>query len=358
MELFLEAVDVWLFRDGRPFDAGADHRAISMFPPYPSVVQGAIRSYHLVVRGVDWRSPQAIAEAVGTADNFGSLRMRGPFVARNEGDTVGRYFPLPADAVPDGESKLYRPLHPRPLGETPRVRVSAPPDLAALLWPPTGVDSGRDQPDQWLHEDELLKYLRGEPAAATAGHTLFAREHRTGVSLDSATRTAGEGLLYHVEFIRPQPGVGLWVEVNGYEGWPAEGLVSLGGEGRSARFRRLRTPLGWPAPPDPLPQRFKVYFATPAYFGGGWRPRGSWASFFTGAGTVTLQAVALRGYETVGGFDLAGNRPKPARRYVPAGSVYYFTVDGQMRLNPNLLNGAITELWPEVGFGQVIIGEW
>ncbi|HXG18262.1 MAG TPA: type III-B CRISPR module-associated Cmr3 family protein, partial [Methylomirabilota bacterium] len=44
MYLFLEAIDVWLFRDGRPFDARSDHRAESLFPPYPSVMQGAIRS--------------------------------------------------------------------------------------------------------------------------------------------------------------------------------------------------------------------------------------------------------------------------------------------------------------------------
>ncbi len=358
MELFLEAVDVWLFRDGRPFDAGSDHRAASMFPPYPSVVQGAIRSYHLVVKGVNRRDPRAIAEAVGTADNFGSLRLRGPFVARKEDKSIVRYFPLPADAVLDRNSGLYRPLEPRLLREMPRVRVSAPPDLPALLWLPADVVPARDQPDRWLREDELLKYLRGEPASATDGHTLFAREYRTGVGLDSTTRTAEEGLLYHVEFIRPQPGVGLWVEVNGYDGWPAEGLVFLGGEGRSARFTRLETLLGWPSPPDPLPPRFKVYFAAPTYFNGGWQPQGGWGRFFTGPGTVTLHAVALRGYESVGGFDLAGGRPKPARRYVPAGSVYYFTAEGQMRLNPALVNGAITELWPEVGFGQVIISAW
>ena len=53
MQLFLEAVDVWLFRDGRPFDAGQDHSAVSRFPPYPTVIQGAIRSHHLVQTGVN-----------------------------------------------------------------------------------------------------------------------------------------------------------------------------------------------------------------------------------------------------------------------------------------------------------------
>jgi CRISPR-associated protein Cmr3 len=65
MQLFLEALDVWLFRDGRPFDAGSDHRARSLFPPYPTVIQGVIRSHQVVVTGADPRDPAAIRAAVG-----------------------------------------------------------------------------------------------------------------------------------------------------------------------------------------------------------------------------------------------------------------------------------------------------
>jgi len=54
--LFFEAVDVWLFRDGRPFTAGSDHVAHSVFPPYPSVMQGAIRSNQLVLLNVDLKA--------------------------------------------------------------------------------------------------------------------------------------------------------------------------------------------------------------------------------------------------------------------------------------------------------------
>src|SRR5690606_5208459 len=82
MELFLEPVDVWLFRDGRPFDALSDHRAESIFPPYPTVMQGAIRSHHLVVKGVDLSDRAAIEAAVGTATDFKGLRLRGPFIAK------------------------------------------------------------------------------------------------------------------------------------------------------------------------------------------------------------------------------------------------------------------------------------
>jgi len=355
MELFLEPVDVWLFRDGKPFDALSDHRARSLFPPYPTVMQGVIRSHHLVVKGVDLRNPAAIAEAVGTAEDFGNLRLRGPFIARKEGDHITRYFPVPADVVLDRQAGGYRPLRPRLRKEAPHVLTSAPDDLPMLLWPPEGYEPSKQRAGQWLAEEDLLKCLRGELVTAVPGETLFTRENRFGIGRDDATRTTLEGALYEVEFIRPYPGVGLWVQVEGYDGWPEAGLMRIGGEGRGAYFTRIEPALGWPQTPDPLPARFKVYFASPTYFEGSWKPK-AWGRFFDG--NVTLQAVALNRYESIGGFDWAGGEQKPARRYVPAGSVYYFTADGSVRLRTDLINGAITDRWPEIGFGQVIITEW
>lgn len=112
MHLFLEAIDVWLFRDGRPFDARSDHRAASLFPPYPTVMQGVIRSHHLVVKNVDLHDSQQIVAMVGTADNYNTLCLRGPFIAKRELGKIVRYLPIPAHAVL-GE-KGYVTLTPAP----------------------------------------------------------------------------------------------------------------------------------------------------------------------------------------------------------------------------------------------------
>jgi len=356
MELFLEPVDVWLFRDGKPFDAFSDHRARSLFPPYPTVMQGAIRSHHLVVKGIDLRDQGAIEKTVGTAESFGSLRLRGPFIGRKLDDKIVRYFPVPADVVPDKQAEVYRLLKPRPRQEASYILSNAPSDLPLLLWPPEGYEPSEQELGQWMTEEDLLKCLRGETARAVNSEALFARESCFGIGRDDATRTTLEGALYEVEFIRPCPGVGLWIQVEGYNGWPDDGLMRIGGEGRGAHFYQLVEPLAWPLPPDPLPTRFKVYFASPTYFEDGWRPRDGWEKFFTAP--VILQAIALNRYESIGGFDWATGGQKPARHYVPAGSVYYFTHNGSARIKPNLVNGAITDFWPEIGFGQVIIAEW
>jgi CRISPR-associated protein Cmr3 len=266
MELFLEPVDVWLFRDGKPFDALSDHRARSLFPPYPTVMQGVIRSHHLVVKGVDLRDPEAIAKAVGTAEVFGNLRLRGPFIARKEGAHITRYFPVPADVVLDRQAGGYRPLRPRPRKEAPHVLTSAPDDLPMLLWPPEGYEPSKQVAGQWLAEEDLLKCLRGELVTAVPGETLFTRENRFGIGRDDATRTTLEGALYEVEFIRPCPGVGLWVQVEGYDGWPEAGLMRIGGEGRGAYFSKIESGLGLAADTRSLAGPFQSLLCQPHLF--------------------------------------------------------------------------------------------
>ncbi len=360
MQLFLEAVDVWLFRDGKPFDAKSDHRARSLFPPYPSVMQGVIRSHHLVVKGVDLRDKQAIEATVGTTDEVGDLRLCGPFIAQRDektGQITTRYFPVPANVAP--RNGKYQALQLKKQGEGVMVSASAE-LLPYLLWPPEGSEPTKEDFGAWMTEAELIRCLNGEPAEAVKADTLFARENRFGIGLNDR-RTTEEGALYEVEFIRPCKHVGLWVQVTGYDEWPTPGVLRIGGEGRGARFTKVEvaSSLKWPSIGDTLPPRFKVYFASPAYFTDGWRPaekdgkkNSRWEAFFDGA--ATLQAVALNRYESIGGFDWVTNGQKPARRYVPAGSVYYFSHDGSAKLNQD----TITDAGAEIGFGQIIITEW
>lgn len=375
MQLFLEALDVWLFRDGRPFDARSDHRAVSLFPPYPTVIQGAIRSHHLVVKGVDLRDPGQIASTVGTSDNYGPLRLRGPFLAKREHGKVVRYLPVPAHVTPapDGPGALLPQEPPK------TVRISAPTPM--LLWPQSEPQKG--EIGRWVREDALLTFLRAQPQPLQTepDSQFFTYESRMGIARNDASRTTEEGALYEVEFIRLLPDVGLLVEVEGYEGWPPFGVMRIGGEGRAARFEQVRDQpipspsMGegkgggerkdaqlssagvspWPPPPERLPPRFLVYFATPAYFANGWLPK-RWEKFFESE--VRLQAAALNRFQSLGGFDWATNNHKPARRYVPAGAVYFFASDGRARLRPNLVQNAITDFGAEIGFGQILIGEW
>lgn len=354
MYLFLAPIDVWLFRDGRPFTAGEDHRARSLFPPYPSVVQGAIRSHHLVVKGIDLRDQKAIERTVGTATDYRGLRMRGPFVARREHNgQITRFFPVPADATARDDDNKPRRRWAKPASKPAAAEgllTSAPTShLLGLEDEPAKADG-----EGWLDEARLLRYLRGEEVQVTPAHDLYQRESRLGIGLEDERRVAQERALYEVEFIRPTPGVGLYLEVAGYADWPPCGILRIGGEGHGARFEQVQK-LDWPAIPDPLPECFKVCFVTPTYFREGWAPV-NWERFFEG--TVEMVAAAVGRYECLGGYDWAQQEHKPARRYVPAGSVYYFQCRGQARLKKDLLQQAITDEGVEIGFGQVLIVAW
>ncbi|MER3417517.1 MAG: hypothetical protein C4297_15140, partial [Gemmataceae bacterium] len=84
-DLILEQHDVWLFRDGRPFTAGEDIRARSLFLPTPFTVQGAIRARVLFSSSVspaDYAGPnpspkaQDLRRRIGVpGQDYGQLRL-------------------------------------------------------------------------------------------------------------------------------------------------------------------------------------------------------------------------------------------------------------------------------------------
>ncbi|GAB4483278.1 MAG: type III-B CRISPR module-associated protein Cmr3 [Anaerolineales bacterium] len=352
MQLFLGPMDVWLFRDGRPFTATSDHRAVSLFPPYPSVVQGVIRSHQLIVEAVDLHNSAAIAAAVGTSEDFKNLRLRGPFLAKWEDGKLIRYYPVPADMVAQGEKFVALQLR-KP--ENADLITSAPTEQ--LLY--SAVEPTKKLPGQWLTEQNLRLALQNKAVKAIEHHELFVRESRYGIARQDDTRTTREQAFYEVEFICPCPNVGLYLEVSGYTGWKKTGVLRMGGEGRGATYEVIETT---PLPllehefrAGELPSKFKVYFATPTFFNQGWLPD-DWGKFFSGK--VKLIAAALNRYESLGGFDWAKNTHKPARRFVPAASVYYFEAKGKVTLTDEVLEtNAISDEGAQIGLGQIFIQE-
>lgn len=111
MELLIKPIDVWLFRDGRPFAAGEEHEANTVFPPTPFTLQGTIRMKVLVDKGVDlteFSRKKRLDPEVGFGDNFGALKLCGPMVARKGQDGKWeRLIPMPADLVVFGNKFVY-----------------------------------------------------------------------------------------------------------------------------------------------------------------------------------------------------------------------------------------------------------
>jgi len=350
--LFLQAVDVWMFRDGKPFDVGGGYRAESIFPPFPSTIQGAIRSHELVLAGVDVKDQAAIEEHVGTDTDMYGRKIKGTFVAEYKEGQLTAYLPVPANAAAE-EGKGWKCL--KPIPPLPGIQTSS--SLPQVLWP--NLDPGKHHGfGDWLSLDEWKNFWGGQSVIGKTSRDLFMREARFGIEINYDRRTVEESQLYETEFIRPQTYTGLLVETEGFTHakWKS-GFLRLGGEGHGATYESV-TDFKWPATPNPLPKQFALCFITPTYFAGGWQPtNGDWSKFFDGP--VKLLSAAFGHYQSLGGFDWAKFRRnpqgaqahKPARRYLPAGAMYFFENQGATALRAN----TITDDGADFGFGRVLI---
>jgi CRISPR-associated protein Cmr3 len=369
MQIAIRPMDVWLFRDGKPFRAGEDHAAETLFPPSPFTLQGAIRTKVLADKGVNLAEFAKIGERnpdpdVGYGENFGKLRLRGPLLMRCKDGKWERLIPIPADVVKVGNRhELLRPNLDLPF------TTNLPNKSLRLLWARTGERISEAK--GWLPESEWERYLQGQaPEQVVTSGKLFTFEPRFGIAIDSDKGTTEEAMLYQARLVRLTKETALWAEVDGVS-LNERGFLRFGGEGRAAVYQMLSQQESL----RPLSQfnfasnsnRFKVVLVTPAWFSGGWQPKdGDWSKVF--GASVRLMGAAIPRPLLLGGFDVAKGVPKPMRAFVPAGAVYFFkaeksvsfaddfafteTPDEVSRQNDN------ANAWAQIGLGAVLIGVW
>ena len=111
-------------------------------------------------------------------------------------------------------------------------------------------------------------------------------------------------------------------------------------------------------------RRFFVYLLMPAIFQGGWR-KTEWPSEFHGA---TLVGAAVRKAMFISGWErdkASGGVPRPGKRVVPQGSVYFFEA-GQDWDNSAFetmyqqynFNTSLSDEYAAAGFGTCLLGAW
>ena len=403
--LFADPADVLIVRDGRPFSAGDDHLATGPFPPPPSAVYGALRSAYLAHAGADFRAPDfglsgPAARALGTQTETGALALTGLALGRRRGDgPVDRLWPVPlhvvqekacgaGPAVGDGRDPCAPPA-PASLArlaptDLPAGAADLPDGLRPLLPGPHPAGTFLERAAGYLTDAGLAAVLDGglpDPAHLVSAEALYLREPRTQVSLRGRataddggalafTGTAQEGQLFTVDFVRMLSGAGLVLAVEGLpDGVPLPALLRLGGESRAAALARVAVDA-----PDPGPRRDRaagtgrvaVVLTTPCPSAAGWRPEALPAS-----GGVRLPdgrtlgarlvGAAVGRHLTVGGWDVAERRPKPARRAAPPGSVYFLEgVDDAPALFDALDGRSLCPHGADraQGFGLARLGTW
>lgn len=318
--MLIEPRDALLVRDGRPFTNSPGARARSLPFPLPQTLAGAYRTRRGLEAGL--RFPQ-------DAQGVRSWGVRGPLLAEEAPGGWRLLLPRPLDALRLGEA-LY-PL--RPLKVPKGAGTNLPEALLPVGLPsPHLKEKPQALPPFWYWESFLAWLLEDAPPGfAPQGHGGPTPEHRTHVSLDPSRGTAREGALFQtsgLEFARKEGvtrrlALVLWPE----DGVEVEGVHPLGGERRLAFWQKGGP--GIPPAPPALAEALlrtraaRVVLLTPGFFGGAYLPEG-------GAIAGARVEAALVGRPlAVSGWDLAGGKPKPSRRAVPMGSVYFVRLPGE-----------------------------
>jgi CRISPR type III-B/RAMP module-associated protein Cmr3 len=334
--------DTVFVRDGRSFDASADATGESVRP-----------------------GPTTIAGAVGAAFRTNPAEVRGPVLARRDGDTWEPYFPVPADLVVTAaeSGRVYR-MAPDADGVTDvgdgGLRFLVAPEHAEPVKPLTG----------WLSAGRLLEYLKDElpgPRGMAKRDLRLAEplvpERRVGLARDE--RRVKEGFLYQATHLRPRDGWAFLAEYTAPEKWSAEASSHgpFGGRGRLADIEPAA--MRWPDATAAIGKRVLVYLATPALWPDGWRLPVPDGAELVAAATGEPEPAATVKRDQDKWLD-----SRVLRWAVPAGSVYLleFADPAAGAAWARKWNGVALargdeavmdrDLLRTAGFGVVLTGAW
>jgi CRISPR-associated protein Cmr3 len=153
---------------------------------------------------------------------------------------------------------------------------------------------------------------------------------------------------------------------------PANGVIRFGGDGRGAQQTRVE----W-QPPQPdwdviaQSKRFRLLLSTPGLFEQGWllpsmtEENGNYR-WKTNDFSANLVTVSTPRAETISGWDIAKNQPKPALKSVSTGSVYWFDqFEGEVTALHKLVEKGLFSIDADPdrkrsaeGFNNIIIAAW
>lgn len=367
------ALDTWFFRESRPMESIGGSELQSTFPPPARSVAGAIR--YLIgetaepkVNWSEWNQKDKYPEVkalMGDSSSYGKLLFSGPWLSRirNDGQRE-RLYPVPANLVASrdmqGVDKPVRLLvgspHHCDLGQNVRMAELAVEDLNR-----SDEKKLKSLDDYWITASALLSILSGAGCEASdliSSRELFDNEARLGIARNNTTRTVEMGMLYQTRHVRPKQNVSIEMHVLGLKerDYPASGIVRLGGEGRGASFdvdhfevdsklesgksdvaQLVGSELVQPSTLmdakgimlfllTPMTQELNQYSPLPGFEQAETADGTVWRGAVQGVKLslhCVIQAKAIR----EGGWDLAQNCPRAVQSLVPAGTVYYLTVD-------------------------------
>ena len=363
-------LDPLISRDARPFGAGNRVRSLEWLSQ--TVIAGAVRT-------TLWKQC-ANADDNTTLAALRNVEVRGAFPVTKHGIASQLCFPRPLDIIASRDGKELKPWQISPSDVPKGCHVDMPLDKLRPAEPDTQDDFKPEKLNPFWTRGKMIQWLKSgkegfdlnEPRDrertvenAADRDTLAApsQDERIHVNIDPQTGTAQDGMLFSttgLDFVQKhkygkpdlkkailQQGQ-ISIDVNirqnlSLPSLPEKFTAPLGGERRLAEFERMDGDNGlWDYPcnedkPDEgLPKTFlkgaklRLVLATPAIFSKGWLPGWIDEKTLTGKlpedGTEFKLVSAVTGrWQPISGwsYEKGNTGPKPLRRAVPAGSVYF-----------------------------------
>lgn len=373
IKLFLEPLDTLFCRDNKPFSAGEDTFAESKFPSSLTIF-GAIGNYILERNNTNLkfflqRTQQDPDLGEYNPDlNSTTIKLKGPFIFRNR-----LYLPPPANLflIDRYEYKILFPDS----NASPKWDIED-----SSLKPVRLVENRECEPvKHYIPADEIERYLKKEEIISITtvkeSH-FFIPERKFGHKLSRDTLTVEEGFLYSTEQLRFTDFLNskvyekteILIIVEGIDSSKfSNDIIFLGGERKRARIRWEDNDISFKnnevLTSIKSNKKFFLYFITPVIFKNGFN-RASWPMEFNDAelvGAVIGKPLFLSGWQRT---DVAQGFPRPLKRAVPPGSVYFFKVNNWDDARFDTLydkynfNESLSEEYSCTGFGIVLIGAW
>jgi CRISPR-associated protein Cmr3 len=377
-------LDTWFFKQALAPDSLAAQELTSLFPPSPRTLIGAIRSAVGESNGVDWASYRSGKQAnietlIGQHSEAvpPNAQFAGVFVAKDG----QRYYPMPLNWLgkvskqekdaKGNERKEYQLFKMQPSEQTihcdlGRVR------LPVLLEEDSSKTAGAKPLDTMFISakklEALLKSTKAQETLTAEEYldrsSLITEEARLGIARNNATRKTEEGKLYQTKHLRLAEGISLQLDCKGWQATADNALMTLGGEGRLAQIN-VNSAHALPEIKAVQAQGIILTLTTPAKFTHGWLPDDftaihqdgvdAWQGTINGI-TLTLHSATIGKAHREGGWNIEKRSARDVESFVPAGSSYYCSFEGDLNTAIKALHLHQIGHYTTLGRGQLVVG--
>jgi len=338
-------LDTLFFRNAKEYTMGEDTNAASIFPPMPSTFYGAMRTAYFS------EHPDSFKFVNTPRDPTKNLKIKGIFLKDKDENILLR---IPLDFVLTKNEKEEI--------KTYRLKLTEKPDkfysnfkLSELLINPI---NSKIESFEGTYANIFDFIIKSENIIKEKDLTVD--EFHIGIGRNKLKTTDDEsGLIYKIKMVRPKYLKSFLIDYDGLE--LTKGILKLGGEGKAAYYNEIdfRKDIEELFKIFELKDYIKVYLMTPAYFKKGWIPSWLNENFEGGYKNLHLKLItaAIGKPVLAGGYDIAKDEPKMMKKFVPAGSIYYFKVlKGDIEdIKSAFQYKSISEEFSEQGFGTTIL---